>query len=702
VSFRPQTIALLLVALVAWPLAAKARGCADFVASPAQAVHEGKAATPAGSGAHGLDLANLDRSVSPCRDFYEFADGGWIRSHQIPPGDGSWGLIEKLQRHNREILRRILEREAAARAQAPPGSIGRKLGDFYASCMDTGAIDAAAWKPLEPEFLRIARLRNLGDLESEVARLQAMGAHALFEFGAAPDFRNSSRVIATVYPGGLGLASRGDYLQDDAYSQALRAKYLAHVARMFALLGDGSPRARAEAQTVLRIETRLASYSMSRMEFRRPQAAYRPLGAESLQALTPRFSWTRYFRALGLSPIGAIQVSHPRFFQTMDHELATVPLADWKIYLRWQLIHAFAPDLSAPFVDENFDFYGRALTGATRIRPRWQRCVAAADRELGAPLGRKFVDRTFSPSTRPAALAMVHNLVAAFRKDLQGLYWMEPATRAAAVAKLDRMRIEVGYPDRWHDDSAYPVTAGGFVENMIRGNRVHFRRDLATIGKPADPSRWPIPASAVDPFYDPSMNAIFLPAGIFQPPFFDSEADDALNYGGIGAVIGHEMTHGFDDEGSQFDADGNMKNWWTPQDRQSFGQLAGCVAHQYDSYVAVDDLDENGHLVRDESIADIGGLKIAYLAFETTAEFHSRKKIQGFTPRQRFFLAYARIWTEKDDPQYLRLMVGGNPHASARFRTIGPLSDFEPFAQAFHCRHKDAMVRPEPDRCRIW
>jgi putative endopeptidase len=700
---RSRTVLIFLMALVAWPIASQARGCAAFGDSPARAgARSPGAKPPAIAPAHGLDLANLDRSASPCQDFYDFADGGWIESHSIPPGRASWGVIDELKLRDREILREILERAAEARAQAEPGSAERKLGDFYAACMNIQAIDAAGWKPIAPELRRIARLRNLSELERELGRLHEMGVGALFGFGATPDFTGSGNEIASAYQSGLGLPSPAAYIQNDAYSRQLRETYLTHISRMFGLLGDSSVRARGEAQTVLRIETLLARAWAPAAGPGDPTAAFHKMSVANLQALTPHFSWARYFHSLKLAGIDTVDVAQPRYFAVMNQELVSVPLADWKIYLRWQLIHHFAPDLSEPFVDENSDFYGRTLGQTRQIQPRWQRCVAAARRELSGPLNREYVARAFSPARKAAALALVRDLIGAFRQDLQGLYWMDSATRAAAVAKLDRMTVQAGYPDKWRDDSAYQVTRGPFVENMLRGEIFHFHLELARIGKPIDRFRWTIPASAVQAIYDPTRNEIVLPAGILQPPFFDPAADDALNYGAIGSVIGHEMTHGFDDEGSRFNGDGRLKGWWTPEDMANYQQLASCVVDQYDTYVAARGLHENGQRVLGESAADIGGLAIAYQAFEKSGEFNSRKKIQGFTPRQRFFLAYARIWAEREDPRYIRLAVGGDPHAAAKFRVIGPLADFEPFAQAFQCRAKDAMVRPEPDRCGIW
>ncbi len=705
-SIRHWSLTLGVFALLACPVAASAQSssetCAGLVAPSPSGSGAKQSATAKGTGSHGIDLANLDRSVSPCKDFFDFANGGWIKSHQIPAAYPSWGLFNELAQHNQEILRKILDQEAAARAKAKPGSNDQKLGDFYASCMNRSAIDAAGLKPLEPEFRRIAAIRNLPELEAEVARLQAMGAGVLFGFYARQDFKNSSEEIANASQGGLGLPDRDGYLKSDPHSVQLREQYVAHVTRMFELLGDPATRAAAEAKTVMAIETRLAQASMPRVEMRNPNNTYHKMDAAQFQALTPHFSWRRYFTDLGYPSIETINVSQPKFFEALDKDLSTVPLGEWKTYLRWHLIHAMAPALSTSFVDENFNFYGRDLTGARELQPRWQVCVRATDRQLGEALGQKYVARAFPPSAKAAALKMVHNLIASLRADIQTLPWMDPATRKAALYKLDKMMIKVGYPDHWRSYAAYHVAAGPYVENVIRGDRFRFARVLARIGKPVNRSRWGMTPPTVNAYYNPSMNEIVFPAGILQPPFFDPKADDALNYGGIGAVIGHEMTHGFDDEGSRFDANGNLKNWWTPQDLRNFHARAQCIAHQFDGYVAIGNLHENGDLVLGESIADLGGLTIAYKAFEKTPEFSSHKLIQGFTPQQRFFLAFARIWAGKQRPQFIRLLVKVDPHPLGRYRVIGPLSNMDEFAHAFDCHGKNTMVRPAADRCKVW
>jgi len=702
-----MTFGLMLVAFAAWPVAAHAQSgsesCAGLVSPSPSGSSAGKQSNSGpGTGTHGINLANLDRSVSPCKDFYHFAGGGWIKSHEIPAAYPAWGVFNELAEHNQKILREILDQEAANRAKAAPGSNDQKLGNFYASCMNTSAIDAAGVQPLESEFRRIAAIHTIAGLEAEVAMLHNMGADVLFGFRSSQDYKNSTEEIADAFQGGLGLPDRDDYLKEDAHSKELREKYVAHVAKMFELLGDPAGRAVAEAKTVLAVETQLAQASMTRVERRNPDNTYHKMDAAQFQALTPHFSWNRYFTDLGFPAIDTINVSQPKFFQALDHELTAQPLSTWKTYLRWHLVDAMAPDLSTPFVDANFDFYGRTLTGAKQLQPRWQRCVRSTDRHLGEALGQKYVARAFPPEAKTAALKMVHNLIAALHADIETLPWMDQQTRDAAIHKLEKITIKVGYPDHWQSYAAYNVTGGPYVENIVLGNRFASHRNLARIGKPVDRALWGMTPPTVNAYYNPSMNEIVFPAGILQPPFFDPKADDALNYGGIGAVIGHEMTHGFDDEGSKFDANGNLKNWWTPQDLANFHKRAECVANQFDTYVAIDNLHENGHLVLGESIADLGGLTIAFKAFEKTPEYRSHEKIQGFTPQQRFFLSFARIWTEKERPAYVRLMVKLNPHPLGRYRTIGPLSNMDQFAKAFNCHGSDTMVRPAADRCKIW
>lgn len=668
--------------------------------SPDFADPDGNAGGSPAMAAHGLDISNMDKTCKPCDDFFHYADGGWMARNPVPPAYPRWGTFNELQEKNREVLRQILE-AAAANKQAQPGSNEQKIGDFYSSCMDEPKVEAEGVKPLQPELDRIAQIASVRQLQSEVARLQGMGVNTLFRFGSAQDRKDSTQVIGFAAQGGLGLPDRDYYTKVDGKSKAIREQYTAHVARMLELSGDAPAAAAVEAQTVLNIETKLAQASMKRVELRDPDATYHKMDVAQLKELTPDISWPEYFQEIGAPPVQSVNVAQPKFFEAINSDLKDVPLADWKTYLRWHLLQAAAPALSAKFVEEDFNFNGKVLQGTKEILPRWKRCVAATDRELGEALGQLYVKEVFPPEARARAQKMVQNLVAALRDDLSTLPWMSPETRQAALAKLDAFSPKIGYPDKWRDYSAFKVDRGSYIENVLRGRHFEFNRNLQKIGQPVDRAEWGMTPPTVNAYYNPSKNEIVFPAGILQPPFFDPKADDAVNYGGIGAVIGHEMTHGFDDEGRKFDGQGNLKNWWTPEDLKNFKARAECVQRQFDNYVIQGDIHENGKLVLGESIADLGGLTIAYKAYQKSLQGKpSPKNIDGLKPDQRFFISWATTWTGNDRPEYERLMVNTNPHPLDQFRAIAAPSNLEPFAKAFDCHAGDPMVRSE--RCQIW
>ncbi|HXT86891.1 MAG TPA: M13 family metallopeptidase [Verrucomicrobiae bacterium] len=650
---------------------------------------------------HGLNLADLDRSANACVNFFEFADGGWVKTHPIPAAYSSWGTFNSLLDHNQAVLHAILEQAKDDRG-AKPGSNEQKIGDYYASCMNVAEIDKEGIQPLEPELKRIASLATVQDLESEVAHLQDMGVGVLFRFGSTQDYKNSTQEIALAGQGGLGLPDRDYYLNSNERSEKTRAAYVQHIANMFKLLGDSDSSVTQEAKTVMGIETNLAKASMSRVEMRDPESHYHKMSLAEFQRMIPAFSWNRYLHEVGHPEVAEINVAQPEFFKSLNSELISVPLADWKTYLRWHLIAAAAPALSAKFVDEDFDFNGKVMTGAKELQPRWKRCVQSTDRQLGEALGQKYVARAFTPEDKAAALKMVHNLISALHDDIETLSWMSPETKKQALDKLSHIMLKVGYPDHWRDYSAFKVTRGPYVENYFRGREFQVQYELNKIGKPVDRSEWGMTPPTVNAYYNPTINEIVFPAGILQWPFFDAKSDDALNYGGIGAVIGHEMTHGFDDEGRKFDAQGNLRDWWTPEDAKNFEARAECVQHQFDNYEVQPGVHENGKLVLGESIADLGGLTIAYKAFLMTPEGKSNEKIQGFTPKQRFFLAWARTWAASERPQLELLLVKTNPHPLDKFRAIAAPSNMAPFADAFHCKEGDPMVRPPANVCKIW
>lgn len=647
----------------------------------------------------GFDTANLDKTCKPCDDFYQFAMGGWMKGNPIPPEYSVWGSFSQLADKNQKNLREILE--AAASAKSAPGSNTQKIGDFYASCMDTAAIDAAGAKPIEPELTQIVAVQTLADLQAETARLHARGVGVLFRFNSSQDAKDSTQEIGAAFQGGLGLPEREYYLKQDEKSTKLREAYEKHVANMLTLLGDPADVSGTEAAAVMKIETALATASMKNTDLRDPDKTYHKMKLTELKALTPDFSWELYFKAVGHPELKEINVGQPDFFKALDGQLTATPIADWKTYLRWHLVNSAASGLSEKFVNEDFDFRGKTLTGAKEIQPRWKRCVQATDRNLGEALGQVYVQKYFPPAAKARALEMVHNLLAALKDDLQTLHWMGAETRAQATAKLEAFMLKIGYTDKWRDYTALKIDRRSYAENMVRASEFDFARRLGKIGKPVDRTEWGMTPPTVNAYNNSSMNEIVFPAGIMQPPFYDPNADDAVNYGGMGAVIGHEITHGFDDHGSKFDGKGNLKDWWTPEDLKNFNARAKCVSDQFDGYVVDGDLHENGKLVLGESIADLGGLAIAYAAYEKSLQGKPRPPDKdGFTPVQRFFLGWAQVWGANERIEYARLMANTNPHPLGRFRGNGPLSNMAEFAKAFGCKQGDAMVREQA--CKIW
>jgi len=681
------------------PLSVATDGCSAFDTAGPRGGSEASVATQSD---HGFDLSNLDRSVSPCDDFYKFANGGWMKNNPVPPDRSMWASYSKLTNQNEEALHAILE-EAAKDKTAQPGSNWQKIGDFYASCMDESAIDAAGTKPLDPIFQEIAQIKDLPGLQAEIARLQRMGVDAVFGFGSQQDFKDSTQVIAVAGQGGLSLPDRQYYLDEDDHSKQLRAGYVQHVTNMFKLLGDDDATAASEAKVVLGIETMLAKASTKREDLRNPDANYHKLTLAELADLTPHLAWAEYFKEVGAPDVSSANVAQIDFIKAVDAAVVSVPLDQWKIYLRWQVIHDVASALPKRFVDEDFDFFGRQLTGSAQNLPRWQRCVQMTDGELGQALGQFYVKRYFPPEAKARALALVHNLIDTLREDLSTLDWMSEPTRQQALHKLDAMTLKIGYPDKWRDYSAYHVARVAFVENAMHGDEFEFARGLAKIGKPVDRTEWRMSPPTVNAYYSPQHNEIVFPAGILQPPYFNAKADDAINYGAIGSVMGHEMTHGFDDQGARFDADGNLKNWWTADDLKNFHERGQCIVDEFDAFEVEPGLHENGKLEEGEAIADLGGLVIAHAAFEKTlAGKPTPPPIDGFTAEQRFFLGYSQDWSVNYRPESQRLHAKTDSHPLNFLRVDGTIPNVPAFAKAWGCTDKSAMVRPAGMRCRIW
>jgi putative endopeptidase len=651
---------------------------------------------------HGFDKSRMDETANACIDFYQFANGNWLKATEIPAAYPSWGSFNILAENNRKTLHDILA-ESAKNSAAKAGSNEQKVGDFYATCMDEPKREAEGAKPLTPYLARIDKIKDLKGLESEIAYLHRAQFPTLFGFGSGPDLKNSSLNIGNAGQGGLSLPNKDYYTKTDADSVKLREAFTQHVANMFQLLGDAPAQAAKNAQTVMSIEMRLAQNSRGPVELRDPTTQYHMLSTTDLDHLTPHFSWGDYFAAIGLPREMRINMAHPEFFAAADKMLVDVPLEDWKTYLRWNVLNAAASGLSSKFETEDFNFYGKTLQGSQEQLPRWRRCVSSADSNLGEALGQVYVARAFTPEAKRRMQTMVNNLIDAFHERITKVDWMSDATRQQAIAKLAAFKQKIGYPDKWIDYSSLNVSRDSYAANLIRAGEFAQRRDYNKIGKPVDPTEWGMTPPTVNAYNNTQRNEIVFPAGILQPPFFNPDADDAINYGGIGAVIGHEITHGFDDQGAKFDLAGNLKDWWVAADLKNFESRSDCIVKQFDAFEVAPGLHETGKLVSGESIADFGGLTVAYYAFQKSLAGKPRPaNIDGFTPEQRFFLGWAQVWAEKSRPEYERLIAQSNEHPLGRFRVNGPLSNMTEFAAAYGCKAGDPMVRPPQDRCQIW
>src|SRR3954468_19723185 len=651
-----------------------------------------------------LDRANLDTTCAACDDFYEFANGGWLQRAKIPGDYSSYGAFEQLYDQNQEVLRNILDTSVVRvkSGQYKPGTGEYKIGAFYSSCMDTSAIEHLGAAPLKPALDRIAAINTVADLKRGLGELERLYGLAPISEGSTQDSKDAANTIAGLFQGGLSLPNSEYYTKNDTASANLRAKFTASVSRMFQLLGDSPQKANAEAATVLAVETQFAKGSKTPIQLRDVVNNYHGMTLRQVDSLTPHFSWEQFYSELGIAAPAKINVAQPEFFQNFDRLLTTIPVSDWKTLLRWRLINAAAPSLSTPFVRENFEF-NKLFTGATEISPRWKRCVNATDNYLGELLGQEFVARKFSPEAKARAVTIVNNLVTELRSRIEQLQWMGPETKQQALVKLDAFSRKIGYPDKWRDYSALQIVPNGYFANILAGQQWSSRRDWAKIGKPTDRTEWGMTPPTVNAYENPLLNEIVFPAGILQPPFYDPNADDALNYGAMGAVIGHEMSHAFDDEGRQYDKFGNMRDWWSKEDAARYNAEAQKIVKQFDAYTVLDTATHvQGQLTLGENIGDFGGLTVAYAAMKRALAAHPQPVIDGFTPEQRFFLGWAQAWRELDRPEFLRFLVASNPHPPSKWRVNGPLSNMPEFKAAWGCKDGDAMVRPAADQPHIW
>jgi putative endopeptidase len=649
----------------------------------------------------GLDVRSMDTSAKPCEDFYQYACGGWMKNNPIPSDQARWDVYAKLADENKRFLWGILD-GLAKQAEGRSAS-QQQIGDLYASCMDQSKVDELGAKPLAAWLERIDALKRVDELPGLLAALHLATANGglFFNFDQGQDFGDSTRVIAFVGAGGISLPDRDYYAQNDARMKAIRADYLTHVARMLELAGGSPEAAKRDAAIVLQIETALARPQLTRVQQRDPHLLHHKMDQRALQKLTPRFAWSQYLQPLGLAQQKEFNVTEPAFMKALDQQLRSRPLADIKIYLRWHLVHALAPQLASPFFQENFAFFGKALRGIPEPSPRWRQCVTLVDNELGEALGQEFVRRTFSPEQKRKTEHMTRQIEDAMAAEIKSLDWMTPATQQKALEKLSTIVNKIGYPDRWLDYGSVKITRDDLVGNVQRATEFEVRRQLAKIGKPLDRGEWGMTPPTVNAYYNPQMNDINFPAGVLQPPLFDPKMDDGPNYGKTGGTIGHELTHGFDDEGRQFDAQGNLKNWWAPKDEKAFNERAKCLSDQYAKYTIVDDIKINSQLTLGEDLADLGGLVLALMAWKTEiATQPPAPEREGFTPIQRFFIGFAQWACENTRPEELRINAKIEPHSPGKYRVNGVVVNMPEFEQAFSCKPGQPMAPVK--RCRVW
>jgi putative endopeptidase len=650
-----------------------------------------------------LQLDSMDKSIDPCVNFYQYACGGWQKKNPIPADQTGWAVYGKLYQDNLNFLRGILEQAASGSNQRD--AVAQKIGDFYASCTDEAAIEKSGVEPIKAEFDAIAKLQSVREMATLVARLQmTTGGYRsiLFRGGSDQDPDDSESVITSLDQGGLGLPDRDYYTKEDAKSKETRERYVQHVQKVFELLGNNADTAKKNAETLMRMETALAKASMTRVERRDPYKLKNKMKIPGLEELAPNFDWKTYYSALQYPKIEILNVGDPAFFKQVNASLASEPLENWKTYLRFHVADSSSPYLSAKSVQENFEFYRKYLRGAKEQQPQWKRCVQYTDYMLGEALGQAYVRKVFSPELKQSTLEMVRRIEDAMEKRIQGLDWMSAETKLEALVKLRGIRNKIGYPDKWRDYGPVKIVRTEFLGNVQRATEFEHRRQIAKIGKPVDHGEWDISPPTVDAYYNPQMNDINFPAGVLQPPLYDAKVDDAPNYGDTGGTIGHELTHGFDDEGSQFDAKGNLKNWWKEEDRKKFDERTKCVSDQYSTYVVVEDVHINGELTKGEDVADLGGEILAYIAWGAASAGKKLQPVDGLTPEQRFFIGFAQWDCANERPEDLRVRAQTDPHSPPEYRINGVVVNMPEFAKAFSCRAGQPMVKTAEKVCKVW
>jgi putative endopeptidase len=645
-------------------------------------------------------IEDMSKSVDPCDDFFDYANGAWRAANPIPASMSRWSRRWQAGEQNKDSLKTILD-DVSQKLDWPKGSVEQLIGDYYGACMNESRVNQLGIKPLEPLLKQIDDIKSTSDVQKVIRRLADLNLSVPFGLSASPDPHEPTQTIATFSAAGLGMPDRDYYFKTEERFQKHREEYKQYIATLFELAGADDAVAQKAVATVMAMETRLADAQLDNVALRDPSAIDHKMSFADLQKSTPHFDWASYFKGAGISTAD-LNVEQPKFMAEVDKEFQGTPVADWKIYLKWQLLNDAAPQLSRPFVDAHFAFFQAQLQGAKEMKPRWKRCVEQEDSLLGEALGKKYVEKYFSPEAKSRIQDLVHNELLAMHDIIEGLDWMEPDTKKKALEKLSTFNPKVGYPDKWRDYSKVPISRSDYWANVVAASENNVMFDRSRIGKPTDRGLWGITTPTSDAYYNPLLNEIVFPAGILQPPAFSVNSVDAVNYGAIGVVIGHEISHGFDDEGAQFDAQGRLSNWWTPADLKKFQSKTECVANQFDNYFVEPGIHHNGHLVLGESVADLAGTKIAYLAFQKAQKTKPAETIDGLTPDQQFFIAWGQFRGDETRPEAARTMVQGDPHPMAKFRVIGPVSNFPPFAAAFSCRAGSKMVRPPDKRCEVW
>ncbi|MCL5028080.1 MAG: M13 family metallopeptidase [Bacteroidetes bacterium] len=648
-----------------------------------------------------INKKDMDPAVSPATDFFEYVNGTWLKNTEIPAAYSGWGSFYILGDENLTKLKNILT-TVEKNTKVKKGSSEQFVGDFYFTGMDSANIEKQGYKPIEKDLEAVNAIKGIKDFYKELARVQLGYSNPLFGFGAGTDAKNSKMNIAQLHQSGLGMPDRDYYLKDDPSTKSIREDYAQLIKKSFMLIGYDDSKAAKSADEILSLETQLAKASMPRVEMRNPNKTYHKMTAKELIGLTPDFKWNEYFTFIGVKGPQDINVAQPDFFKEINNIVNTTPIETLKEYLKWNIIRTAAPYLSNNFVETEFNFYGKVLNGTKEMQPRWKRVLGTIDGQIGMELGKLFVKEYFPPYAKKRALDLVHNLMTSLKTRIENLEWMSPETKKAALKKLSAFTVKIGYPDKWKSFKGLVINRNSYFENVLSASIFNTKKNLAKIGKPVDKTEWGMTPQTVNAYYNPPNNEIVFPAGILQPPFFNPKADDAINYGGIGCVIGHEMTHGFDDQGRQYDASGNLKDWWTKQDEENFNKRAEGIVNQFDNYIAVDTLHVNGKLTEGENIADLGGVNISFDSFKKTNEYKSGKPIDGFTPAQRFFISYATIWKIKNRPERLRLRVKVDPHSPEHYRVDGPLSNTPAFWQAFNVKPGDPMRRTGDKLVKIW